>query len=132
MPTCSERLNVGDVSIRSRNGAPSLKGCVVNGQMTKASNKGVPPPTTTTYSSRVFLTFYRGKGSALSSLVDSNLFALFARAYATHSVNGALCGSVFVQVATGRERESSATIINEMQKRNERRMVPRLCGALAD
>ena len=31
--------NVGGVSIRSRNGAPSRKGCVVNGQMTKASNK---------------------------------------------------------------------------------------------
>ena len=27
------------VSIRSRNGAPSRKDCVVNGQMTKASNK---------------------------------------------------------------------------------------------
>ena len=27
------------VSIRSRNGAPSRKGCVVYGQMTKASNK---------------------------------------------------------------------------------------------
>ena len=34
-----ERRNVGSVSIRSRNGAPSRKGCVVNGQMTKASNK---------------------------------------------------------------------------------------------
>ena len=33
------RPNVGGVSIRSRNGAPSRKGCVVNGQMTKASNK---------------------------------------------------------------------------------------------
>ena len=29
-----ERPNVGGVSIRSRNGAPSGKGCVVNGQMT--------------------------------------------------------------------------------------------------
>ena len=29
----------GGVSIRSRNGAPTRKGCVVNGQMTKASNK---------------------------------------------------------------------------------------------
>ena len=28
----------------SRNGAPSRKGCVVNGQMTKASNKRVRPP----------------------------------------------------------------------------------------
>ena len=28
-----------EVSIRSRNGAPSRKGCVVNGRMTKASNK---------------------------------------------------------------------------------------------
>ena len=35
----NERPNVGDVFIRSRNGAPSRKGCVVNGQMTKASNK---------------------------------------------------------------------------------------------
>ena len=34
----NERSNVGGVSIRSRNGAPSGKGCVVNGQMTKASN----------------------------------------------------------------------------------------------
>ena len=34
-----ERPNVGGVSIRRRNGAPSRKGCVVNGQMTKASNK---------------------------------------------------------------------------------------------
>ena len=32
--------NVGGVSIRTRNGASSRKGsCVVNGQMTKASNK---------------------------------------------------------------------------------------------
>ena len=35
----NERPNVGGVSIRSRYGAPSRKGCVVNGQMTKASNK---------------------------------------------------------------------------------------------
>ena len=35
----NERPNVGGVSIMSRNGAPSRKGCVVNGQMTKASNK---------------------------------------------------------------------------------------------
>ena len=35
----NERPNVGGVSMRSRNGAPSRKGCVVNGQMTKASNK---------------------------------------------------------------------------------------------
>ena len=34
----NERPNVGSVSIRSRNGAPYRKGCVVNGQMTKASN----------------------------------------------------------------------------------------------
>ena len=33
------RPNVGGVSIRSGNGAPSRKGCVVNGQMTKASKK---------------------------------------------------------------------------------------------
>ena len=30
----NERPNVGGVSTRSRNGAPSRKGCVVNGQMT--------------------------------------------------------------------------------------------------
>ena len=30
----NERPNVEGVSIRSRNGAPSRKGCVVNGQMT--------------------------------------------------------------------------------------------------
>ena len=35
----NERPNVGGVSIRSRNGHPSRKGCVVNGQMIKASNK---------------------------------------------------------------------------------------------
>ena len=35
----NERPNVVGVSIRSRNGAPSRKGCVVNGRMTKASNK---------------------------------------------------------------------------------------------
>ena len=35
----NERPNIGGVSIRSRNGAPSRKGCVVNDQMTKASNK---------------------------------------------------------------------------------------------
>ena len=35
-----ERPNAGGVSrIRSRNGAPSRKGCVVNVRMTKASNK---------------------------------------------------------------------------------------------
>ena len=35
----NERPNVGGVSIRSRKGVPSRKRCVVNGQMTKASNK---------------------------------------------------------------------------------------------
>ena len=39
----NERPNVGVVSIRSRNGAPSRKGCVVNAQMTKASNKMSTP-----------------------------------------------------------------------------------------
>ena len=34
-----ERPHVGVFSMRSRNGAPSRKGCVVNGHMTKASNK---------------------------------------------------------------------------------------------
>ena len=33
------RSNVGGVSIRSWNGAPCRKGCLVNGQITKASNK---------------------------------------------------------------------------------------------
>ena len=35
----NERPNVRDVSISSRNGAPSQKGSEVNGQMTKACNK---------------------------------------------------------------------------------------------
>ena len=35
----NERTHVGGVSNRSRNGAPSRKGCVVNGPMTQASNK---------------------------------------------------------------------------------------------
>ena len=35
----NERPIVGGGSIRSRNGAPSRKGCVVNDQMTKANNK---------------------------------------------------------------------------------------------
>ena len=32
------------VSIRSRNGAPSRKGCVVNGQMTKVCNRYTQRP----------------------------------------------------------------------------------------
>ena len=35
----NDRPNVGGVCSRSRNGAPSRKGCVVNGQMTDASDK---------------------------------------------------------------------------------------------
>ena len=35
----NKRPNVGGVPIRGRNGASSRKGCVVNGQITKASNK---------------------------------------------------------------------------------------------
>ena len=35
----NERSTVGGVSIRSRNGVPSRKGCVVNGQTTMASKK---------------------------------------------------------------------------------------------
>ena len=35
----TDRPKVGGVSGRSRNSAPSRKGCVVNGQKTKASNK---------------------------------------------------------------------------------------------
>ena len=38
----NERPNAGGVSISSRSGAPSRKRCVVNGQMTEASNKRVP------------------------------------------------------------------------------------------
>ena len=38
----NERPNVGGVSIWSRNG--SRKGCVANGQMTKASKMSTPPP----------------------------------------------------------------------------------------
>ena len=40
----NESPNVRGVSVRSRGGAPSRKGCVVNGQMTKASNKRARPP----------------------------------------------------------------------------------------
>ena len=36
---CHERPSVGGASISSMNGAPSREACVVNGQMTKASNK---------------------------------------------------------------------------------------------
>ena len=36
----NEPPNVGGVSMRSRNGAPSRKGCVVNGQTTKANDQG--------------------------------------------------------------------------------------------
>ena len=35
----NEHLNVEGASIRSRNGAPSRKGRVINGHTTKASNK---------------------------------------------------------------------------------------------
>ena len=35
----NERRTVGGVCIRSRNGAPSRKGCVLTGQITKTSNK---------------------------------------------------------------------------------------------
>ncbi|CAM9999984.1 unnamed protein product [Sphacelaria rigidula] len=40
---CNEHLDVGGVSIRSKNSAPSRKGCVVNRQTTKVSNKCVRP-----------------------------------------------------------------------------------------
>ena len=36
--------NVGGVSIRSRNGAPSRKECVVNGHMTQGKQSITPPP----------------------------------------------------------------------------------------
>ena len=39
----NERPHVGGVSIRSRNGAPFRKGCVVNGQNTKATTEYPPP-----------------------------------------------------------------------------------------
>ena len=44
----TERPNVGVVSLRSRNGVPSRKRFVVNGQMTKrqATNDLAPPPPT--------------------------------------------------------------------------------------
>ena len=46
----NERPIAGGVSIRSRNGAPSRNGCVVNGQLNKASNKRLrPPPCLPTY-----------------------------------------------------------------------------------
>ena len=35
----NERPNVGGVFVRSRNGAPSRKGCVISGQMTEARNQ---------------------------------------------------------------------------------------------
>ena len=35
----NERPNVGGVSLRSRNGAPSREACVGNGQISEASNK---------------------------------------------------------------------------------------------
>ena len=52
----NERPNVGGVSIRSRNGAPSRKGCVVNGQLTQGkqqmSTPSPPPsPVGTTFTS---------------------------------------------------------------------------------
>ena len=40
----NERPNVAGDSNKSRSGAPSRKGCVVNGQMTQASTKSVRPP----------------------------------------------------------------------------------------
>ena len=60
-----ERPNVGGVSIRSRNGAPSQKGCVINDQLTKASNKCVPPPPppTLVIASRSVNTVRRPRGS---------------------------------------------------------------------
>ena len=42
----NEYLNVGSVSLRSRNGAPARKGCVVNGQMNKAATNEYAPPST--------------------------------------------------------------------------------------
>lgn len=38
-----ERLNVGGVSVRSKNGFPSGMGCVANGQMTKARKQMSTP-----------------------------------------------------------------------------------------
>ena len=40
----NERLSVGGVSIKSRDGTPSRKGCAVNGPITTARTKRVPPP----------------------------------------------------------------------------------------
>ena len=39
-----ERPSVGGISIRSTNGAPSRKGCVVDGQMTEASKQQMGTP----------------------------------------------------------------------------------------
>ena len=69
----NERPNVGGVSIRSRNAAPSRKGCVVNGQMTTASNKLVRPPLTcppTHYGT--CLSFHREKNPAISFIADAH------------------------------------------------------------
>ena len=51
----NERPIAGVVSIRSRNGAPSRKGCVINGQMTKTEqqkqmNPPPPPPSPPAFS----------------------------------------------------------------------------------
>ena len=59
----TERPNVGGVSIRRRNRAPSRNGCVVNAQMNKVGNKRVPLPPNRTYS----LGMYRGMGNLLTS-----------------------------------------------------------------
>ena len=40
----NERQNVGGVSIRSRNGAPSRKGCAVVKRLRQATNEYPPPP----------------------------------------------------------------------------------------
>lgn len=39
----AERPKVGDASVRSRNGVPYRKGCVVNGQMTKVTKNAYAP-----------------------------------------------------------------------------------------
>ena len=42
----AQMLEVSLIINRSRSGAPSRKGCVVNGQMSKATDKLVTPPST--------------------------------------------------------------------------------------
>ena len=77
------------VPTRSRNGAPSRKGCVVSGRRTQASNKNeyahpLSPPRDGTC-----LRFYREKNSAFSSLVGLHM-------------EGCVCPELLVSITTSR------------------------------